>query len=236
MKNLFAGGEWSTIVLAAVLGLTVTTVCAHEGREVEGYRLVVGWMEEPTYEAHKNAVQLRVMKLVASGQSHQDSMLDDSEDQDGHHQDSTDEDSMEEEHSSGLVTIGGKSASPAPQMHDSAEAPVEGLQETLQVEITHVSSASCRVLELRAVLDDPGHYAADLIPTVSGVYEFRVFGTIEGTEVDETFVSKGGGGSFDDVRVSAAIQFPVQLPETRELESAVQGCAGHGPASAGHST
>ena len=62
-----------------------------------------------------------------------------------------------------------------------------------------------------------------LIPTASGVYEFRVFGNIDGMDVDETFVSTGGGGDFDDIQTSADIQFPEQLPEMREVVGAVQG-------------
>ena len=70
---------------------------------------------------------------------------------------------------------------------------------------------------------EPGRYTADLLPTTPGVYEFRVFGAIEGMQVDETFASLGGGGGFDDIRPLAALQFPEELPSTRELESAVRG-------------
>ena len=101
--------------------------------------------------------------------------------------------------------------------------PVEGLEGSLQVEVTHVATGASRILDLQAAWGDPGHYVAGLIPTASGVYEFRVFGTIEGTPVDETFVSAGGGGDFDDIQSSTAIQFPEQLPEMREVVGAVQG-------------
>ena len=101
--------------------------------------------------------------------------------------------------------------------------PVEGLEGSLQVEVTHVATGASRILDLQAAWGDPGHYVAGLIPTASGVYEFRVFGTIEGTPVDETFVSAGGGGDFDDIQSSTSIQFPEQLPEMREVVGAVQG-------------
>ena len=101
--------------------------------------------------------------------------------------------------------------------------PVEGLEGSLQVEVTHVATGASRILDLQVAWGDPGHYVAGLIPTASGVYEFRVFGTSEGTPVDETFVSGGGGGDFDDIQSSTAIQFPEQLPEMREVVSAVQG-------------
>ena len=101
--------------------------------------------------------------------------------------------------------------------------PVEGLEGNLQVEVTHVPTGTSQVFDLDAVFGDPGHYVAGLIPTASGVYEFRVFGTLEGMTVDETFASTGGGGGFDDIRSSANLQFPEQLPELREVVGAVQG-------------
>ena len=89
--------------------------------------------------------------------------------------------------------------------------------------MTHVSSGASKTIDVYAVFGDPGHYTAALIPTAAGVYEFRVFGTIEGTSIDETFVSKGAGGGFDDIRTSSDLQFPVQLPEIREIESGMRG-------------
>ncbi len=100
---------------------------------------------------------------------------------------------------------------------------VEGVHETLKVEVTHVPTGASKVMSLRPVFNTPGQYAADLVPTAPGVYEFRFFGAIEGAEVDETFVSEGAGGDFDDVRSSADLQFPVTLPEIREIEGAVRG-------------
>jgi hypothetical protein len=103
------------------------------------------------------------------------------------------------------------------------DAPVEGLQETLQVEVTHVSSAVGKVLKLRTIYRDPGHYTADLIPTAPGQYRFRFFGSIQALTVQETFDSKSGGGQFDDIESSGDIQFPVRLPEIREIANAVRG-------------
>ena len=103
------------------------------------------------------------------------------------------------------------------------ERPVEGLEETLQVEIKHVPSRKARVLELRSVAGSPGHYTADLIPTAQGVYEMRVFGSIDGDTINEAFTSYGGGGGFSDVLPASDLQFPEQLPEVREIEGAVRG-------------
>ncbi len=108
--------------------------------------------------------------------------------------------------------------------HSHPEAvPVEGVHQTLQVEVTHIPTGASIVLNLRPVFDTPGEYVADLVPTAPGGYQFRFFGTIEGEQVDEPFVSEGFGGGFDDVRSSVDLQFPVKLPEVREIEGAVRG-------------
>ena len=106
------------------------------------------------------------------------------------------------------------------------EMPVEGLEQTLKVEIRHVATGGTRVLELRAMPEDPGRYTADIIPTAQGVYEMRVFGKVEDTDIDETFASFGGGGGFSDVLPASDLQFPDQLPGVRQLEGAVRGAIG----------
>ncbi len=109
------------------------------------------------------------------------------------------------------------------EQHDAEAPPIEGLEDTLQVEVTHVPSAVSKTMNLRAVFNDPGHYAADLIPTSPGHYRFRLFGAIEGEQIDAIFDSKAGGGYFDDVQPAAAIHFPDAVVSARELESAVRG-------------
>ena len=116
----------------------------------------------------------------------------------------------------------GDSTAVADDHHGGAPV-VEGLESTLQVEVTYVPTGASRVVNLSADVNEPGRYTADLLPTTPGVYEFRVFGAIEGMQVDETFASYGGGGGFDDIRPLAELQFPEELPSARELESAVRG-------------
>ena len=106
---------------------------------------------------------------------------------------------------------------------EEVDVPVEGLEETVQFEITHVASGTSKVMPIRTIFRDPGHYTADLIPTAPGIYEFRLFGTIEGNDFNEIFISRGGGGGFGDVEGSAELQFPEILPEVREIEGAVRG-------------
>ena len=102
--------------------------------------------------------------------------------------------------------------------------PVEGLEESLEVEVTHMPSGMSRVMKLRRISQEPGYYTADFIPTAAGTYQFRYFGTLEGAAVDETFISQGGG-DFSDVQSSVDIQVPEEWPEVRELDSAVRGAA-----------
>ena len=128
--------------------------------------------------------------------------------------------------SSGSLIVPSGAAKPLASVSgqdEGAAVPVEGLEGALQVEVTHVATGASRTFDLAASWGDPGHYVAGLIPTVSGVYEFRIFGAIEGVEIDETFVSAGAGGDFDDVETSADLQFPEQLPELREVVGAAQG-------------
>lgn len=107
--------------------------------------------------------------------------------------------------------------------HDASAVGIEGLQNTLLVEVTHVPSNVSKTMNLRPAFDDSGHYVADLIPTSPGHYQFRFFGTIEGEQVDLTFDSMAGGGGFDDVQPATAIHFPDAVVSARELESAVRG-------------
>lgn len=99
--------------------------------------------------------------------------------------------------------------------------PVEGLQETLEVEVTHVPSETSQTMPLRAVFGDPGHYRNDWIPSAPGDYRFRFTGTIGDMEIDETFES--GPDTFGAVEPADAIYFPEPVPAARELEGAVRG-------------
>ena len=201
MKRIWRRMFWLVVVL---LGMTVGTALAHEGREVAGYSLNIGWIDEPAYEGFMNGVELRVTKKGRK---------DVSEESDDHHDgdDSDSDDAMSM--SMGVMASGD---------HGDAVG-VAGLQETLEVEVTHVASGASVVLDLYPDRSEVGRYTADLISTALGIYEFRVFGSIEGTPVDQSFVSVGRGGGFDDIRPSVGLHFPEELSSTRELESSVRG-------------
>ena len=63
--------------------------------------------------------------------------------------------------------------------------PVTGLEDTLQVEVTHVATGQSTVMALAPLYERPGAYTADFIPTQPGGYRFRFFGSIEGQPFDE---------------------------------------------------
>lgn len=224
MQGHFRKSVWLAVASLVILSLIIGSVLAHEGRPVGGYRFVVGWLEEPAYEGAQNAVSVRVNKVVEGttgegsgnhGESSESGPSDEGDKPSGHGEGSGGHSSLTPSAPKVLASIAGQ--------HEGETVPVEGLEGSLQVEVAHVPSGASRVQELLAVFGEPGHYVATLIPTAAGIYEFRVFGTIEGMAVDETFVSRGGGGGFDDIRSSADLQFPEQLPEIREIESGLRG-------------
>jgi hypothetical protein len=96
--------------------------------------------------------------------------------------------------------------------------PVEGLQQSLKVEVTN--GGESRVFDLASVFNQPGSYVARFIPTKSGSYAFRFFGTIEGQEINERFES--GPGRFDEVKATDDLQFPVKVPTNAQLASELQ--------------
>jgi hypothetical protein len=88
--------------------------------------------------------------------------------------------------------------------HHDTEEPVEGLEETLQLEVSFGPEGM--LLPVRAVFGEPGHYTADLIPTRPGDYSFHLTGSIGDVTVAETFSS--ADGEFSSVEPIADIMFP----------------------------
>lgn len=84
--------------------------------------------------------------------------------------------------------------------------PVEGLDETLKVELIVGGAAANKELGFEAIEEEPGAYVAAFLPTVAGDYTFRIFGEIEGTAIDESFES--GPGRFDSVESLDEVAFP----------------------------
>ena len=55
MQTISHKKRWLVVAIVAFMGLAAGTVFAHEGRDVEGYNFVVGWVEEPAYEGLRTA-------------------------------------------------------------------------------------------------------------------------------------------------------------------------------------
>jgi hypothetical protein len=91
--------------------------------------------------------------------------------------------------------------------------PVEGLEKTLKADI--IVGGQTKTTDLRARFGMKGAYTADIIPTKTGTWSFRFYGTVEGAQVDEKFES--GPGRFGDVEAKSNIQFPNQEPSIAEL-------------------
>ncbi|MCO5176172.1 MAG: hypothetical protein M9890_04250 [Thermomicrobiales bacterium] len=82
--------------------------------------------------------------------------------------------------------------------------PVEGLEETLKAEIS--VAGQTMQLPLRGVWNTPGSYTSDIIPTEVGAYTIRIYGTIEGTDVDESITA--GPDTFSEIESTDDISFP----------------------------
>lgn len=95
-------------------------------------------------------------------------------------------------------------------------APVVGLEETLQAEISF--GGSTMPLTLRPRFGEEGAYTADVLPTQAGDYTFRIFGQIEGTPVDLAMTSSPD--TFSSVAAKGSIAFPAPEPTAGELAAA----------------
>ena len=93
------------------------------------------------------------------------------------------------------------------------EEPVEGLEETLQAEVTFGSQT--RDLEISPRFGEAGAYESVFFPTAAGPYTFRIYGEVEGSTIDESFTSSAEG--FGEVEELAGGQFPVQFPATADV-------------------
>lgn len=95
-------------------------------------------------------------------------------------------------------------ATPTADGEEAASTPVEGLETTLQAEVIYGDQKMALTLE--AAWNTPGSYEAFFIPTAAGDYSFHIWGTINGTQIDETFTA--GPDTFSTVIDRATLEFP----------------------------
>lgn len=72
---------------------------------------------------------------------------------------------------------------------DHGGAAVTGLQDALKVELQ--AGDKKKTLALQPVFNSPGSYRAVFIPTVQTTYTYRVFGVLDGQNIDLSFVCGG---------------------------------------------
>ncbi len=91
------------------------------------------------------------------------------------------------------------------------EQPVVGAESGLDLEFLYGGRA------FRANInptETAGLYTAEIFPTVRGQYSVRLFGEIEGVEIDEVL-------DPEEVFAASRIQFPEAEPEPRELQQQI---------------
>jgi hypothetical protein len=101
-------------------------------------------------------------------------------------------------------------ATPAADGGEATGAPVEGLEETLTVQILFADQS--RELDLEPRFDQPGAYNGWVIPVQPGDYAFHITGTINGEAIDEIFTP--GPETFSSVRDRTELEFPAAEGES----------------------
>ncbi len=91
-----------------------------------------------------------------------------------------------------------------PTASEDEGTPVEGLESTLQAEV--ILGDQKMPLTLGTVWKTPGAYESWFIPTAPGDYSFHIWGTINGTQIDETFTA--GPDTFSTVIDRSTLEFP----------------------------
>ena len=95
--------------------------------------------------------------------------------------------------------------------------PVMGAEKTLKVQIRQ--GATTKDFPLRAVFGQQGYYVADILPTREGDYQWTFVGAINEDQVNEKFDT--ADGKFNGIESSAALQFPVALPDPAQATAAL---------------
>jgi hypothetical protein len=97
--------------------------------------------------------------------------------------------------------------------NETTSEPVNGLEETLSVEIIYGSSK--KELQIEPQFGQDGAYTAYVIPTETGDYTWHIFGMIEETPVDVSMTSSPD--TFSPVEPKSSVSFPSTEASTGEL-------------------
>jgi hypothetical protein len=96
--------------------------------------------------------------------------------------------------------------------------PINELGGTVEAEVIFGDASTTLEMEpsfLPGVFGEEGDYRAWIVPTRAGEYSFRFTGSINGTDIDETFTC--GEETFDCPVDSGEIEFPERDPSRAEL-------------------
>jgi hypothetical protein len=86
---------------------------------------------------------------------------------------------------------------------------VEGLEKTLQAEVTFGGTTKAQPLTIAARFGMPGRYQGFVLPTRTGDYTFHIVGMVGTMKIDEKFES--GPGRFGAIESTDALQYPSKL-------------------------
>jgi hypothetical protein len=96
-------------------------------------------------------------------------------------------------------------------------SPVTGLEQSLKAEVTQGDKKT--ELQLRPRFNSPGAYDGRLMPTAEGVYSFRIFGTIEGAQINETFTASESTFAI----ITTPPSFPNEYVSSQNVNESLQG-------------
>jgi hypothetical protein len=93
--------------------------------------------------------------------------------------------------------------------------PVEGLDESLMVELIVGGGAAKKEISFEPIEGEPGSYVAAFLPTVTGDYTFHIFGEIDGTEIDDLSSLVRAVDSVESLDAVAFPEAPRMMPHWR---------------------
>jgi len=96
-------------------------------------------------------------------------------------------------------------------------SPVTGLEQSLKAEVTQGDKKT--EVQLRPRFNSPGAYDGRLMPTAEGVYSFRIFGTIEGAQINEAFTASESTFAI----ITTPPSFPNEYVSSQNVNESLQG-------------